>query len=123
MNSQTSLDFRTNAAGAIKDDALRKVHWLFLDGMQAAENPHVEAKADKATNTITIDATKIGQVLVYLNDEIVDLEKPIKFVVNGVVHEQTVARSAPEMMRRFYGDPWDWGRVFTASVSLDVTSK
>jgi len=106
-----------------KDDSLRKVHWLFLDGMQAAENPRVEAKADKATNTITIDATKVGQVMVYLNDEIVDLEKPVKFVINGVVHEQTVARSAPEMMRRFYGDPGDWGRVFTASVSLDVTTK
>jgi hypothetical protein len=105
-----------------KRDTARFMHWVSLEGFQSAENPRIEAKADRATNAITVEAQKISDLIVYLNDELVDLDKPVKFVINGTTHERTVERSAPEMiMNQFYGG--DWGRVFSASVTLDIPSK
>jgi hypothetical protein len=104
---------------APKSDYARRAHWLSLEGARAQENPRVEAKADKATNTITITVEKVADLVVYLNDELVDLDKPVKFVVNGTTHERMVERSAPEMIKnQYFGG--DWGRVFTASVAQDV---
>jgi hypothetical protein len=103
-------------------DNASKVHWLSISGFQSAEKPRIEAKADRAANTITIDAQKIAGVIIYLNDSLVDLDKPVKFVVNGVVHERKLERNAPEMIKdQFHGG--DWGRVYCASLSQDVSSK
>lgn len=107
---------------APKSDFARAAHWISLSGMQASESPRVEAKADRAENTVTIDADKITNLVVYLNDELVDLSKPVRFVVNGKSFERTVERSAPEMIKNQY-NVGDWGRVFTAAVLQDVPTK
>jgi hypothetical protein len=105
-----------------KRDNTTAVHWLSLVGFQASESPRIEAKADKTSNTITIDAKKISDLVIYLNDELVDLDKPVKFVINGMAHERTLERNAPEMIKnQFYGG--DWGRVFSVIVSQDVPAK
>lgn len=105
-----------------KRDNTTVAHWLSLGGFQVSENPRVEARADKASNTITVDALKISDLLIYLNDELVDLGKPVKFVINGTVHERTLERNAPEMIKnQYFGG--DWGRVFSASVPQDVPAK
>jgi hypothetical protein len=105
-----------------KLDNARKVHWLSMSGFQSTEKPRIEATSDKATNTVTIDAQKISGVIIYLNDELVDLGKPVKFVVNGVTHERKLERNGPEMIKdQFYGG--DWGRVYCASLSQDVNTK
>jgi hypothetical protein len=103
-------------------DTARFTHWLSLTGFQSSEKPRVDAKADRESNTITIDAQKVAELTVYLNDELVDLEKPVRFVINGTVQERTVERNAPEMIKsQYYGG--DWGRVFTATVSERVPEK
>lgn len=107
---------------APKRDNAKFLHWINISGFQSAESPRIDAKADKESNTITIEADKIAQLVVYLNDEIVDLEKPVRFSVNGTVHEQTVTRNAPDMIKNQYF-AGDWGRVFTGVVSLDVPAK
>jgi len=107
---------------APKIDQASSVYWVSLSGFQSSEKPHVDAKADRASNTITIDAQKVANVLVYLNDELVDLDKPVRFVINGTIHEQTVERNAPEMIKNQYHGG-DWGRVFMASVSQNVPEK
>lgn len=104
---------------APKRDIDRAVHWLSLSGFQASENPRIDAKADKASNTVTIDAQKISDLLIYLNDELVDLDKTVKFVVNGTVHESKLERNAPEMIKNQYFSG-DWGRVFSVVVNQDV---
>lgn len=107
---------------APKRDSAKFMHWLTLGGFQSVESPHIDAKADRASNTVTIESKKISDLVVYLNDEIVDLDKPVKFSINGTIHERTVERNTPDMiLNQFYGG--DWGRVFTGSVSLDVPAK
>ncbi len=104
---------------APKIDSALTLHWLSLLGFQSAEKPRIEAKADRASNTITLDAQKIAEVVVYLNDELVDLDKPVRFVINGTPHERTVERNPTEMIKNQY-NVGDWGRVFTAFVTLSV---
>jgi len=122
MGKTPRVAYPTQISYSPRFDDARVVHWLSLQGFQAKENPHIEAKADKDSNTITIDAEKIAELVVWLNDELVDLEKPVKFVVNGVQHEQTVERNAPSMIQNQYSGG-DWGRVFTAFITQDVPPK
>ena len=107
---------------APKSDFARAAHWISLSGIQVSEAPKLEAKADRAENTITIDADKVANMVVYLNDELVDMAKPVRFVINGKTFERTVERSAPEMIKNQYS-VGDWGRVFTAAVIQDVPAK
>jgi hypothetical protein len=102
-----------------KSDYARSVYWLSFVGFQVSEGPRVNAKADRATNTITVDAEKIADIVVYLNDELVDMDKPVKIVVNGTTHERTVERNATVMLDTQYAGG-DWGRVFTAYWSDQV---
>jgi hypothetical protein len=102
-----------------KSDYARSVYWISFVGFQVSEGPRVHAKADKASNTITVDAQKIADIVVYLNDELVDMDKPVKIVINGTTHERTIERNATVMLDTQYSGG-DWGRVFTAYWSDQV---
>lgn len=114
--------YPTQLSFAPKSDYARSAYWISLEGITVSEGPKVEAKVDRASNTITIDATKVANLVVYLNDELVDLTKPIVLVVNGKTFERAVDRSGLEMVKNQYS-VGDWGRVFTASVIQDVPTK
>lgn len=107
---------------APKHDNARGTHWISMVGFQASEQPRLDAKADRDTNTITIDADKVSELVIWLNDELVDMDQPVRFVINGTTHERTVERNAPEMIKNQY-NTGDWGRVFSAWVSQDVPVK
>lgn len=94
-------------------------HWLSLGPVEVSEGPRVEAKADRATNTITIDAQKVPSIVISLNDVLVDLDKPVRFVINGATTEQSVPRSAIEMIKD-QSRAGDWGRIFVNRVSEDI---
>ncbi len=97
----------------------RGAHWIRLDRMSVQEGPRVDVKVDRASNTITVDAQKVGVIEINFNDLIVDLSKPVKVVVNGAVHEGVPPRNRRTMIDLVY-DQGDWGRVFTSSQSYDV---
>jgi len=108
-------------------------YWVQIDGDLGADAVWIEAKANRKTNTITIAAerqtiegdggnpthAKAGTVTasqplvgvrlhVLLNDALLDLDQPVKVVVNGkTLHEGQVARSAGAQLRTLagYGDP------------------
>jgi hypothetical protein len=122
MSKNPRSSYPARVTFAPKIDNARSVHWLSLIGFQSSEKPRLDATADKASNTITIDAEKIGELVIFLNDELVDLEKPVRFMINGTLHERTVERNAPEMIKNQYNGG-DWGRVFTAFVTQAVPEK
>jgi hypothetical protein len=105
-----------------KVDQALQLHWLSMVGLQASEGPRIEAKVDKATNTITIDAQKISDLVIRLNDNMVDLDKAVKFVVNGTTEERVLERNATEMVKNQFTNA-DWGRVFTAFYTIAVPTK
>jgi hypothetical protein len=116
------MAYPTHVTFAPKTDNARVLHWLSLVGFQAMEEPKIDAKIDKATNTITIEAQKIAELVIWLNDELVDLDKPVKFVINGTTEERVLERNATEMVKnQYFGG--DWGRVFTAFANQEVPVK
>ncbi len=118
---QTTRDaYPKQLSFAPSSDYAKRTYWIGIDNFQVGENPSVSATTDREANTITIEAQKISRVVVYLNDLLVDMDKPIKVLVNGnALREELVARNAPRMIDMMQ-ETGDWGRVFTNYVSLDV---
>jgi len=56
---------------------------------------------ERSTNTITIDGEYVYQVMLFLNDVIVDLDKPITLMRNGKTLTYQASRSIGTMMDAF----------------------
>jgi hypothetical protein len=96
-----------------------KAYWLSFaktEGLQGA----ITATADRSTNTIKIDSEEVRSMTLYLNDALVDLSKPITFVLNGHNQQQKVARSLDDMLGLISRGTSDPGRVFVAQITLDI---
>lgn len=108
-------------------------YWVEIDGDMSTDAVHIEAQANRQTNTITLVAqrqtiegdggnpthAKSGTVTkseplagvklhVLLHDDLLDLDRPVKVVVNGqTLHDGAVTRNASTQLRTLagYGDP------------------
>ncbi len=89
--------------------------WIAIDGMAH------QAKADgvlEPDNTIRITSSGANAVEVFLSDEFVDMDKPVRIYLNGrLVHDKAVPRSASFMIRHIE-ETRDRGRVFANKVVL-----
>jgi len=119
MSQHTRAAYPSEITFSPTSDYAPKAYWISLAGGQASEGPHVEAKIDRESNTITVQADKVADIVIYLNDTLVDMSKPVRFLVNGTSQEQTVDRNAPEMINNQYTFG-DWGRVFSGYVTQNV---
>ena len=101
-----------------------KAYWISVPPSDHKEAEFVKAKADKATNTITIDATDgITKVTLFLNDELVDLDKEVKVICNGAEHVDKLPRNLWATMDWMYAATNEPGRIFTTSRDYDVPAK
>lgn len=101
-----------------------RAYWIMVPPSENKGDEYVNAKADKATNTITIDASPgITKVTLYFNDDLVDLEKEVKVICNGAEHIDKLPRNVWTTMDWMYGSTSDPGRVFTASRDYEVPPK
>ncbi len=98
-----------------------RVNWLRVAPIATGAFAHAEVKS--AENTFVIYSEGISHATFYLNDELVDLEKPIKVVANGVVSEHKVHRSARNMLDFLGEGTSDFGCVYTCELIVDVTGK
>ena len=66
----------------------------FVEDARTEEDlPVIEVTADRKTNRITVNAKNISSYNLLLNDDLVDLEKPVTVVTNGKAEEFKMARS------------------------------
>ena len=68
-------------------------------------------------------SAKRGNVTIYLNEELFDLSKPVKVILNGEeIFNGKVGTSLKTMIEScaFYYDP---ERLFPASIDIDIASK
>ena len=78
----------------------------------------IVANYDKESNTITIEQNSVdGQISIMLNDEMVDLFKPVKVVIDGVEKEYTVTPSL-EYIRKTVEERCDPNMVFAAEIVI-----
>ncbi len=75
----------------ISDPSYQSVGWLKAEDPRLRANarpgdkdfPRMTGRIDKASNTIHIETVNVLELSVYLNDALVDLDKPVSIVVNG----------------------------------------
>jgi hypothetical protein len=107
-----------------KGEAPEQSYWLAVQRAEYPADTQVTAKVDKATNTITIDATDaIQRVTLYFNDDLIDLDKPVKVIANGVEHSDKIPRNLWVAMGWMYNATNDPGRVYCAKMDYDVKPK
>jgi hypothetical protein len=81
--------------------------------------PHLVGRIDRATNSIHIDTVNVLELSVFLSDALVDMDKPVRILVNG---EERVHRAFKRDLRtmienRYFVDDGYYG-VYTAKQTI-----
>ena len=96
-----------------------KAYWIevpTIDGVGLT----VQAEADREANKITVTAAGVPSVTLFLNDQIVDLGRPLTLVLNGVEQVAQVPRSLDDtlsLLKRGTSDP---GKFYVAARTFDL---
>lgn len=99
------------------DEMKPAFYWLGVPVSQAAKGKKIEARIDG--NTVEITTFDYSAATLYLNDEMMDLDKPVRVVAGGkVLFEGKVTRK-PAVMRQTLRERGDLSYVFP--VRVDVT--
>ena len=83
--------------------------------------PTLKATVDKGSNSIDIETVNVLELMVFLSDELLDLDKPVTIRVNGEekLRQRTVNRSLKHMLEtRFFNNSGDYG-LYTASLLVE----
>ena len=95
-------------------------YWLGAPLSEAKKGMMVAAHIDKAANTVVIEDCDYPSLTIYLNDNLVDLDKPVKVVKGGkVLFEGSLTRS-PKSMRASLNARQDIGYIFPAQVTVTL---
>jgi hypothetical protein len=96
-----------------------KAYWIEVPPTDAS-NATITAEADRASNTITITGEGVESVMIYFNDELVDLDKPVKIVLNGREREDVIPRSLDDLLALIVRGTSDSGKIYVARRSYDL---
>ncbi|MCA8943992.1 MAG: hypothetical protein KDB80_15620, partial [Planctomycetes bacterium] len=117
--------FRDRVVIAPNHDLYRKGFWIQigtaepLASVSREDRPFLDAKVVREENKIVVDTKSIENFVMLLNDDIVDLDKEITLVVNGIAEKRLRGRSFSllqnQVLKRF--DP---GSIFTAEWPVTV---
>ena len=80
----------------------------------------VEARIDRETNTVHIEARGINQVTLRFNDILVDMDKEITVICNGTSNRDLIPRSLLTTLEMIYKSSSDPGKVYVAKRTYDV---
>ena len=118
--AQFKRDLRPSKIVWKQDDVTHdRFYWLAVEEPKAGSL----VTATRDGQTITIESGDAGRVTVRLDDEMVNLDEPVKIIANGeVVFEDKVARTAQTLLKTLHerGDPRG---IFPAEVTVDVPEK
>jgi hypothetical protein len=104
-----------------------RVHWVHarkFDPSLEGSVAKISVKADRSSNTITIDAENVYQVDLYLNDQLVDLSLPIKIIRNGQEIEISTNAGFMIVLENYRTTLFDTGTIYPAKYSgIDIPPK
>jgi len=83
----------------------------------------VSIKYLRDTNTVDIQCENLGECLLYMNDTLLNLDKPVTVVVNGKANASNTNKLMERSLRDMFvlaDSESEWGRVFTASTRVVV---
>ena len=103
--------------GDVMKDAF---YWIGAPADEAQKGKMVVATASRETNTIQIEKSDYSRLTIYLNDTLVDLDKPVKVVCGGkVLFEGRLSRS-PQTMLSTLNARGDLSYIFPAEVTVKL---
>ncbi|MCB9916536.1 MAG: hypothetical protein H6828_15530 [Planctomycetes bacterium] len=97
-----------------------KAYWLEMPPRGEGSTSRIDAKVDRASNTLTIEAKGVTNVTVYFNDLMLDLDQPVKVMLNGRESMVEIPRNFSSLMQQIYKSGSDPGKVFTALKDFDI---
>lgn len=119
--------YPTEFSAELLDLQFGRVHWVHarkFDPSLDGEAAKISIKADRASNTITIDAENVYQVDLYLNDQIVDLSKPFTIIRNGQELEVSTTAGFMIVLENYRTMLFDTGAIYPAKYSgIDIPPK
>lgn len=97
-----------------------KAYWVEVPPIDAAGDISITAEANRADNSVTVTSQGLNRVILYFNDELVDLDKPIKLVLNGVSQDVVVPRSVDDFLSLIERGTSDIGKLYVARGTYDL---
>ncbi len=97
-----------------------KAYWLEVPPTDVEPGTYVKAEADPATNTIKVEGQGVRGVRLYLHDLLVDLDKPVKIVLNGQEQQTMIPRSLDDFLDLLVKGTSDAGRPYVAFRGFDL---
>ena len=98
-----------------------RAYWL---GVEASEGrADLKGRVDRSKNTIYVDGTGVSGVTLYLNDQIVDLDKPVKVICNGVETEALMQRRLSVTLEFLKKSTSDANCIFVTTQSFSLPTK
>lgn len=97
--------------------------WLESFATDATGAVYIKAKIDRKANTITVEGEGITKFTILYNDDMVDLDKPVKVVANGSDISRTVQRSSLRSLDFIFYVRSDPGRFYVNSMQYDLPPK
>jgi hypothetical protein len=96
-------------------------YWLMTERQEHTPGTRVDAEVDRAANKLVINSKSVRRVTVLFNDVMLDLDKPVKVVCNGVEREEKIARSLDDFLSfAKKRSLCDGGRVYVATRQYDL---
>ena len=100
------------------DEKKSAFYWLGVPLSQASNGKKIEARIDG--NTVEILASDYSSATIFLNDKMMNLDKPVRVVYGDkIVFEGTVVRS-PAVMRQTLRERGDFSYVFPVRIDVKL---
>ncbi len=106
-------------------DRFNRAYWAKMDRTESLltapqdSRPRLEVEADRATNRIVVKAQGVESFLLFLNDDLVDLDKEFTVVVNDKAVSEKRTRSFRDMKERMLVRR-DWEYLFPVQYHTTV---
>jgi pimeloyl-ACP methyl ester carboxylesterase len=114
-----------NPAEVVIYPANAAMHSFWLDNVatDATGNVYIKGKLDRKANTITVEGEGITKFTIFFDDDMMDLDKPVKVVANGADVSRTVQRSSLRALDFISNARSDPGRFYVNYMQYDLPPK
>jgi len=100
-----------------------KAYWLGVRPWDGQGKAGISGSIDRATNTVTVEGEGVTGIFLYLNDVLVDLDKPVKVLCNGSEHLDVIPRNLGTFLDFVVNARSDPGKLCTATREYDLPPK
>jgi poly(3-hydroxybutyrate) depolymerase len=97
-----------------------RVAWLQI--APSASDARATARIERATNTIHLTSNGIYKATLLLHDGLVNLDRPVRFVCNGIEQTGALQRSLTTALELLHDGTSDPACVYVARADLDLTA-